>query len=128
MSETRNDLVYAASHEWVRTLEDGIIEVGISDFAQAALGDVVYIELPEVGREVDAAEECCAVESVKAASDIYAPVSGEIVEVNEALDSEPELVNESPYEDGWMFKLKIKDDSELSNLLSAEDYAAGNEG
>lgn len=127
MSETRNDLVYAASHEWVRTLEDGIVEVGISDFAQEALGDVVYIELPEVGREVDAAEECCAVESVKAASDIYAPVSGEIVEVNEALDSEPELVNESPYEQGWMFKLKVKDDSELSNLLSADDYAAGNE-
>lgn len=127
MSETRNDLVYAASHEWVRTLEDGIVEVGISDFAQEALGDVVYIELPEVGREVDAAEECCAVESVKAASDIYAPVSGEIVEVNEALDSEPELVNESPYEQGWMFKLKVKDNSELSNLLSADDYAAGNE-
>ena len=105
MSETPAELVYAASHEWVKKTDD-VIEVGISDFAQAALGDVVYVELPEVGQTVTATEECCAVESVKAASDIYAPVSGEIIAVNDALNDEPELLNESPYEGGWMFRIK----------------------
>ena len=127
MSETPNDIVYASTHEWARTLEDGVIEVGISDFAQSALGDVVYVELPEVGDEVSAGEECCAVESVKAASDIYAPASGEIVAVNESLDGEPELINESPFGDGWMFKIKASDPSELDDLLSAEQYLAQND-
>lgn len=122
MSETPDDLVYAASHEWARKLEDNVIEVGISDFAQQALGDVVYIELPEVGQSVSATEECCAVESVKAASDIYAPVSGEIVAVNENLDGEPELLNESPFYDGWMFRIKATDITELDALMTAEAY------
>ena len=124
MSETPANLAFAASHEWARKLPDDIIEVGISDFAQAALGDVVYVELPDVGRSVTATQECCAVESVKAASDIYAPVSGEIIEVNEALDDEPELLNESPYEGGWIFRIKASNLSELDNLLDADSYRA----
>ena len=122
MSETPDDLLYAASHEWSRKLDDNIIEVGITDFAQQALGDVVYIELPEMGQSVSATQECCAVESVKAASDIYAPVSGEIVAVNEKLEDEPELLNESPFNDGWMFRIKATDTTELSALMSAEAY------
>jgi len=122
MSNTPDDLLYATSHEWARKLDDDIVEVGISDYAQESLGDVVYVELPEVGSEVSAKEECCAVESVKAASDIYAPVSGEIVAVNESLDDEPELLNESPYEGGWIFKIKAADLSELDDLLSADAY------
>ncbi len=124
MSDTPDNLAYAASHEWARKLDDDVIEVGISDFAQAALGDVVYVELPEVGQQVTATQECCAVESVKAASDIYAPVSGEIVAVNEALEDEPELLNESPYEGGWMFRIKASNASELDNLLTAQAYLA----
>ena len=96
MSETPNDIKYAPSHEWARKLEDDIIEVGVSDYAQAALGDVVYVELPEIGRVVDASEECCAVESVKAASDIYAPVTGEIVAVNEDLEDAPSFASLLP--------------------------------
>lgn len=124
MSETPKDLKYAASHEWARKLDDDVIEVGISDFAQEALGDVVYVELPEVGSTVTAAEECCAVESVKAASDIYAPVSGEVVAVNEELDGEPELLNEAPYAGGWMFRIKASNLAELDNLLDADAYLA----
>lgn len=127
MSDTPNNVKYAASHEWARLLEDDIVEVGISDFAQEALGDVVFVELPEVGQQVTAGEECCAVESVKAASDIYPPVSGEIVAVNEGLDGEPELLNESPFEGGWMFRIKASDLTELESLLSAEAYLAQNE-
>lgn len=126
MSNTPTELVYASSHEWARKLEDNVIEVGISDFAQQALGDVVYVELPEIGQAVTAGEECCAVESVKAASDIYAPVSGEIVAINEELDGEPELLNESPFNGGWMFRIKASDLSELDGLLSAADYDAQN--
>lgn len=122
MSETPDNLVYAASHEWVRTLEDNVVEVGITDFAQEALGDVVYVELPEIGSEVVAAQECCAVESVKAASDIYAPISGKIVAVNEDLDGGPELLNESPFDGGWMFRIKASDLSELDNLMNAQEY------
>lgn len=123
MSETPDDLFYAASHEWARKLDDDIIEIGITDYAQQALGDVVYIELPEVGEAVTATEECCAVESVKAASDIYAPVSGEIVAVNDKLDDEPELLNESPFKDGWMFRIKANNITELDALMSAEAYS-----
>ena len=122
MSETPDNLVYAPSHEWARKLDDDIVEVGISDHAQESLGDVVYVELPEVGQAVSAGEECCAVESVKAASDIYAPVSGEVVAVNEDLDGAPELLNESPYDGGWMFRIKASDPSELTAMLSAESY------
>ena len=125
MSETPNDLKYAASHEWARPLEDSVVEVGISDYAQESLGDVVYVELPELGDAVEQGGECCAVESVKAASDIYAPVTGEIIAVNEALEDEPELLNDSPYGDGWIFKIKMEDSAELESLLSAEDYMAG---
>lgn len=122
MSNTPDDLRYASSHEWARQLDNGIIEVGISDYAQESLGDVVYVELPDVGAELAAKDECCAVESVKAASDIYAPVGGEIVEVNSELDDEPELLNESPYEKGWIFRIKASDMAELDELLSAEAY------
>jgi len=124
MSETPSELKYAASHEWARLLEGDIVEVGISDYAQESLGDVVYVELPDVGQAVDAGEECCAVESVKAASDIYAPVSGEICEVNQELDGEPELLNEQPYVRGWMFRIKASDVAELEDLLSSEAYLA----
>jgi glycine cleavage system H protein len=127
MSETPSNLKYAPSHEWANLLEDDIIEVGISDYAQESLGDVVYVELPELGQAVDAGEQCCAVESVKAASDIYAPVSGEVVAVNEDLDGEPELLNEEPYVKGWMFRIKASDLSELDALLSADAYLAQNE-
>ena len=120
MSDT--DLLFASSHEWARQLDDDVIEVGISNYAQESLGDVVYVELPEVGTEVDVKDECCAVESVKAASDIYAPVSGEIVEVNSDLDDEPELLNESPYEKGWIFRIKASDKSQLDDLLTADAY------
>ncbi len=128
MSDTPGELHYATSHEWARRLDDDVIEVGISDYAQESLGDVVYVELPEIGQSVNAGEECCAVESVKAASDIYAPVSGEVVAINEELDGEPELLNESPYENGWMFKIKASNVAELENLLSASDYDAQKEG
>ena len=126
MSETPNDVVYAPSHEWVREIGDGVVEVGISDFAQEALGDVVYVELPEVGQEFEAGDECCAIESVKAASDIYAPVGGEVVATNEDLDTEPELLNESPFGGGWMFRIKASDLDDLKSLLNAEAYAAQN--
>lgn len=125
MSNDNADRLYASSHEWARQLDDNIIEVGISDHAQEALGDVVYVELPEIGQAVSAGQECCAVESVKAASDIYAPVSGEIVAVNDSLDGEPELLNNSPYAEGWMFRIQASDLSELDGLLSEQAYLDG---
>jgi len=124
MSQTPDDLLYAASHEWARKLDDDVVEVGISDYAQEALGDVVYVELPEIGATVVAGQECSAVESVKAASDIYAPVSGEILAVNDELDGEPELLNEAPYAGGWMFRIKVSDTSELESLLTSKAYLA----
>lgn len=122
MSNTPSELKYARSHEWARLEEDGTITIGISDFAQESLGDVVFVEVPEVGATVAAGEEVSVVESVKAASDIYAPISGDVIAVNEALEDEPETVNAEPYEDGWLFKLKPSDTSELEALLSADDY------
>ena len=122
MSDSVDHLVFAATHEWAKQLENNTVEVGISDYAQDALGDVVYVELPEVGDEVTQGEQCCAVESVKAASDIYAPVSGTVTEVNSSLDDEPELINESPYENGWMFRIEVSDADELASVLSAEAY------
>lgn len=123
MSNIPSNLKYADSHEWVRDNGDGTVTVGITDHAQDLLGDVVYIELPDVGTETTASEQFSLVESVKAASDIYAPVSGEVVEVNKALDDSPELVNESPFEDAWIAKIKLSDPAELDKLLDAAAYA-----
>jgi len=124
MSNTPDHLKYAESHEWSLPGNDGVVTVGITDFAQHALGDVVYVELPDIGREVTQKEQIAVVESVKAASDIYAPVSGVVVAVNEVLADSPETINESPYDQGWFFKIKISDKSELDNLLDADDYDA----
>ena len=116
------NLKYTKSHEWVR-VEGNIAVVGITDHAQHELTDVVYVETPAVDSRVEAGGECAVVESVKAASDIYAPVSGDVVAVNEELSSAPELLNQDPYDKGWMFKVKISDPGELSELLSPDDYA-----
>lgn len=124
MSHTPNELKYGSTHEWVRLEADGTVTVGISDHAQEALGDVVFVELPEVGAELNASEEAGVVESVKAASDYYSPVSGEVIAVNQQLEDEPEVINSEPYDDGWLFKLKPSDISELDSMLSAEDYQA----
>lgn len=123
MSEIPSDLRYLSSHEWARTNADGSVTIGITDHAQQSLGDVVYVELPEAGTEVTAHEEAGVVESVKAASDIFSIVSGEVVEANELLTDEPELVNESPYADGWFFRVQPDDLTELDSALSAEEYA-----
>ena len=117
------DLRYTESHEWVRRESDGTVTIGITDHAQAALGDLVYLELPEVGRKVAAAEACAVVESVKAASDIYAPVAGEITEVNKPVAEAPEEVNKDPY-GAWLFKLRPVEPSAVSNLLDARAYEA----
>ena len=124
MSNLPSELRYLSSHEWVRVEDDGTAVVGITDHAQEAMGDLVFVETPEVGSEVSATEEAGVVESVKAASDIYAPVSGEIVAINEALEDAPETVNQDPYGDGWMFRIKMSDPSEVEKMLSAEDYQA----
>jgi glycine cleavage system H protein len=116
------NLKYAKTHEWVR-VEGDIAVVGITDHAQHELTDVVYVETPAAGSRVEAGKECAVVESVKAASDIYAPLSGDVVAVNEELSSTPELLNQDPYDKGWMFKIKISDPSELNDLLNADDYA-----
>ena len=123
MSEFPQNLKYAKTHEWARLEEDGTITVGISDHAQDALGDVVYVELPEVDSEFEAAGEAGVVESVKAASDIYAPVGGTVIAINSELEDSPELVNESPYDTGWFYKLKPDNSADLESLLSAADYA-----
>ncbi|MCI5105163.1 MAG: glycine cleavage system protein GcvH [Pseudomonadales bacterium] len=123
MSNIPDDLKYAQSHEWVRVDDDGVATVGISDHAQDALGDIVFVELPEPGTTVNAKDEVAVVESVKAASDIYSPVSGEIVAINETLVDAPETVNSVPYDDGWFFKVRISDEAELGELMDAEAYA-----
>lgn len=122
MSDFPDDLKYASSHEWVSLDEDGIATVGISDHAQDALGDIVFVELPEVGSEVIARQEVAVVESVKAASDIYSPLTGEVVEINEVLTDEPEIVNSSPYENGWFYKVKVSNEADFEDLLDAEAY------
>lgn len=124
MSELPAELKYARTHEWVRLEADGTLVVGITDHAQDALGDVVYVELPELNSSVDSGAEIAVVESVKAASDIYAPVSGVVVEINSVLEDQPETVNQSPYADGWFCRIKPSDLSELDQLLSADDYLA----
>ncbi|OUR60822.1 glycine cleavage system protein H [Colwellia sp. 39_35_sub15_T18] len=122
MSNIPSELKYATSHEWVRNEGDGTVTVGITDHAQDLLGDMVFVELPDVGDEVSTGDDVCVAESVKAASDIYAPVSGEVIEVNEDLEDSPELVNSDAFGDGWLFKLKLDDASELENLLDAQGY------
>ena len=118
------ELRYLATHEWGRIDEEGILTVGISEHAQDLLGDIVFVELPDIGKELDAEEESAIVESVKAASDVYAPLSGEVIEVNEKLLDEPEIVNSSPLEDGWFFKIKLNDASSFENLMTEEEYNA----
>ncbi len=124
MSNLPTELKYAKSHEWARDEGDGTITVGITDHAQDQLGDLVFVDLPEEGDSVDAGTDCAVVESVKAASDIYTPASGEIVAVNTALADSPELVNASAFGDGWLFKVKMSDPSELDTLLDADGYQA----
>ena len=123
MSNIPAELKYAASHEWVRDEGDGTYTVGITDHAQSLLGDMVFIDLPDVGDEITAGDDCAVGESVKAASDIYAPLSGEIVAINEELEDSPELVNSDAFEEGWLFRVKASDRSELASLLDAEAYA-----
>ena len=122
MSQTPSELRYAITHEWARREEDGTVTVGITDHAQEALGDVVFVELPEVGTVFAAADDAGVVESVKAASDVYAPIGGEVIAINSMLEDEPETVNSDPYNDGWFYKLQPADTSDLDALLSAEDY------
>ncbi len=124
MSNVPTELKYASSHEWVRAEGNGVYTVGITEHAQELLGDMVFVDLPEVGRSVAAGEDCAVAESVKAASDIYAPISGEIVAVNGELESSPELVNSEPYGDGFLFQIKASDEGELVNLLDAAAYQA----
>ena len=124
MAETPKELKYLDTHEWARDESDGSATVGITDHAQDSLGDVVYVELPELGSTINAGEETGVVESVKAASDIFAPVSGEVIAVNAALEDEPETINGSPYGDGWFYKVKMSDPTELEQLLDAEGYLA----
>lgn len=123
MNETPSDLKFLDSHEWVK-VDDNTAIVGISDHAQNELGEVVFVELPAIGDEFVSGDEAAVVESVKAASEVYTPISGEVIEVNEALEENPELVNTSPYEDGWFFKLKVSDENlaSLDNLMTAEEY------
>ncbi|WP_413699654.1 glycine cleavage system protein GcvH [Psychromonas sp. KJ10-10] len=120
-------LKFSETHEWSLDNGDGTITMGISNQAQGFLGDIVFVDLPEVGDEVEAGETFSLVESVKGASDLYAPVSGEIVEINEELEGGPEIINESPYSAGWIVKIKMSDESELNDLLSNEDYQVANE-
>ncbi len=124
MSNIPQELKYASSHEWVRSEGNGVYTVGITEHAQDLLGDMVFVELPDVGDSVAQGDDVAVAESVKAASDIYAPISGEIVAVNEALNDSPETVNSAPYTDGWMFQIKAADEAEVAALLDAAGYAA----
>jgi glycine cleavage system H protein len=124
MSEAPAELKYVKSHEWVRANDDGTVTVGITAHAQDQLGDMVYVEVPETGRRLEANEACAVVESVKAASDVYAPLAGEVVEVNETLADAPETLNQDPYGAGWLLKLKPSDSGALDELMDAEAYRA----
>lgn len=123
MSEIPADLKYIETHQWVRVSDDGTATVGITDFAQEQLGDVVYIGVPDVGATVNGGEEAGVAESVKSASDVFSPVSGEVIEVNESLEDEPEKVNEDPYGDGWLYKVRLEDAGELDGLMDSTAYA-----
>ena len=124
MSQTPSDLKFLASHEWIRLIDDNVVVVGISDHSQDQLGEVVFVELPDIGDSVVSGDEAAVVESVKAASEVYSPFTGEVVEVNEALEGNPELVNSSPYEDGWFFKLKVSDENleNIHSFMNADSY------
>ena len=124
MSELPGDLKYTKDHEWVRIEEDGTVKIGITDHAQTALGDLVYIEPPEIGSTVAAGDSCAVVESVKAASDVYSPIGGEITAANELLADAPETVNQDPYGDGWLFAVRPDDNAELDALMDADAYQA----
>jgi glycine cleavage system H protein len=124
MSNVPADLKYTRTHEWVRSLEDGTIEIGITDHAQHSLGDLVFVEVPDVGRQVGAGEPCAVVESVKAASDVYSPVAGEVIAGNPELAATPELINQDPFGAGWLMRLKPANAALLSELMSPQEYAA----
>ncbi len=123
MTEIRDDMLYTESDEWIKQ-KNGAVRIGITDYAQDHLTDVVYVELPDVGEHFEQGDEVAVVESVKSVSEIYAPVSGEVTAVNEELEDAPELVNESPYDDGWLLEIEFDDESELDELLSPEAYEA----
>ena len=123
-NENPNDLKYTKSHEWVRDNGDGTVTIGITDHAQELLGDVVYVELPEVETELGAEEGCGVIESVKAASDMFAPLEGTVTEVNEELDGEPELINTAPFGEGWVFSMKLANADDMDSLLDANEYEA----
>lgn len=123
MSDIPSELKYSETHEWAHLDDEDQVRVGITDHAQQLLGDIVFIELPEIDTEVKAGDECAVIESVKAASDIYSPVSGTIIAVNELLEESPELVNSDPYGDGWLFIVAIEDETELDELNDSDDYA-----
>ena len=123
MGDIPSDLKFLSSHEWVRVEPDGSVTIGISDHAQDLLGDIVFVELPDIGQSIDAETDAAIVESVKAASDVYSPISGEVTEVNSILEDQPEIINSSPYEDGWFFKMAPSDLGEIEDLLSPEDYS-----
>lgn len=123
MSEIPGDLKFQKSHEWVRIEEGGKATIGISDHAQGLLGDLVYVELPNIGDTVEAGNACAVVESVKAASDVYAPISGKVIEVNEALADKPETINEDAYGDGWLFVIEVTEADQVNELLTPDDYA-----
>lgn len=127
MSEAPSDLHYTSSHEWVRLEEDGTVTVGITDHAQEALGDLVFVEPPEIGSELARGDACCVIESVKAASDIYMPITGEIIDTNNALVDEPEMINSSAYVDGWIFKIKPVDEDDVGQLMDAGTYESEQE-
>jgi glycine cleavage system H protein len=122
MSKVPEELRYTKTHEWVRPLPDGTVQVGITDHAQELLGDMVFVELPEVGRRLSQGEECGVVESVKAASDIYSPVAGDMVEINDGLTDQPEVMNQDPYGEGWLFRLRPADPAAIGALLSPAEY------
>ncbi|MCX7543998.1 glycine cleavage system protein GcvH [Marinicella gelatinilytica] len=122
MSYVPDNLLYTASHEWLEKIADNRYRVGITEFAQEQLGDIVFVELPETDETYAQEDECGVVESVKTASDLFAPLTGTVVEANDALEDNPELINDSPYDDGWIFVIEITEDSELDSLLNAEDY------
>ena len=125
MNETPSDLKFLDSHEWIK-VDDNTVIVGISDHAQNELGEVVFVELPAIGHEFISGDEAAVVESVKAASEVYTPISGEVIEVNETLEENPELVNTSPYEEGWFFKLEVSDENlgSIDSLMTAEEYSS----
>lgn len=122
MSNTPSELKYSKEHEWVRIEADGTATIGITDHAQELLGDMVYVELPDVGDQIEAGEEVGVAESVKAASDVYTPLSGKVIEINESLEDAPDAVNGDPYHDGWLFRIELADEEEMAELMSSEDY------